>query len=80
MTPRVRAFARYCFVPLAIAAVIGGGVAVGLATMAKADPATPTTTTVPAGPGYQYYPDHYATPAPTQAPGWPSHHGPGHMN
>lgn len=67
----------------AVAAGIVGGAALGLAAMASAapGPAAPTTTTVvPAGPGYQYYPDTYATAPPTQVPGWQGHHGPGHMN
>jgi hypothetical protein len=81
MTSMTRKFGRYC----AFAALAGGviGFAVfGLASIAYADPAAPVTTTAPgpAGPGYQYYPDHYATPAPTQVPGWQGHHGPGHMN
>ena len=70
-------FARFVAVPAII-----GGAALGLAGMASANPAAPTTTVVPApvGPGYQYQPDHYATPAPTQTPGWQNHHGPNHMN
>jgi hypothetical protein len=83
MTSIARNFARYCALP-AVAAGIIGGAALGLVGTANATPgpATPTTTTAPApvGPGYQYYPDYYATPAPTQVPGWQGHHGPGHMN
>jgi hypothetical protein len=66
---------------LAVAAFIIGA-ALGLAALTNAapGPAAPTTSTVPApsGPGYQYSPDIYATPAPTQVPGWQGHHGPGH--
>ena len=57
--------ARNCAV-LAITAGIIGAAALGLAGMAHADPAAPTTTTIvpaPVGPGYQYYPDTYASPA-----------------
>jgi hypothetical protein len=77
MTSFARNFARFVAVPAVI-----GGAALGLAGMAAANPAAPTTTVAPAptGPGYQYSPEHYATPAPTQAPGWQSHHGPNHMN
>jgi hypothetical protein len=78
MTSIARNFARFVAVPAVL-----GGAAIGLAGMANAtpNPATPTTTTpAPSGPGYQYYPDTYATPAPTQLPGWNNHHGPGHMN
>ena len=59
-------------------AVIGGA-ALGFAGMAGAasGPAVPTTTTTV--PGYEYYPDTYATAAPSQAPGWQGHHGPNHM-
>ena len=66
------------------APAIVGGAALGLAGMASATPShsAPTTTVAPApvGPGYQYSPEHYATPAPTQGPGWQNHHGPNHMN
>ena len=79
MTSIARNFARFVAVP-----AIVGGAALGLAGIAGATPgpAAPTTTTAPApsGPGYQYYPDVYATPVPTQAPGWNNHHGPGHVN
>jgi hypothetical protein len=80
MTSIVRNFARFIAVPALI-----GGAALGLAGLANAapGPGAPTTTTTapaPSGPGYQYYPDTYATPAPTQIPGWQGHHGPGHMN
>jgi hypothetical protein len=78
MTTTARNLARYCALS-AVAAGIGAG-ALGLAGMASADPAAPTTTTiVPSGPGYQYYPDTYATPPATQTPGWQGHHGPGHL-
>ena len=30
--------------------------------------------------GYQYYPDTYATPVPTPAPGWNNQDGPNHVN
>jgi len=83
MTSNTRNFGRYCALAAVAAGVIGAA-ALGLASMANANPGpvAPTTTTAPApvGPGYQYYPDHYATPAPTQVPGWQGHHGPGHMN
>jgi hypothetical protein len=73
----MRNFARFCAIP-AVAAGIIGGAALGMAGMANA---TPTTTAPsPNGPGYQYYPDTYAKPVPTQAPGWNNHHGPNHMN
>ena len=78
MTSIARNFARFVAVPAVL-----GGAALGLAGMANAtpNPATPTTTApAPSGPGYQYYPDTYATPAPTQLPGWNNHHGPGHWN
>ena len=79
MSNLARNLARCIAVP-----VIIGGAALGLAGMASANPgpAAPVTTTAPApvGPGYQYSPDHYATPAPTQTPGWQNHHGPNHMN
>ena len=82
MTSNTRNFGRYCALAAVAAGVIGAA-ALGLASMANATPGpvAPTTTTAPApvGPGYQYYPDHYATPAPTQVPGWQGHHGPGHM-
>jgi len=67
----------------AVAAGIVGAAALGLAGMANAatSPVAPTTTApAPSGPGYQYYPDTYATPAPIQNPGWQAHHGPNHMN
>jgi hypothetical protein len=77
MTSITRTYACFIAVP-AIAAAIIGGAALGLAGMANA---TPTTTApAPSGPGYQYYPETYATPVPTQAPGWQKHHGPNHMN
>ena len=81
MTSNTRNIGRYCALAAVAAGVIGVA-ALGLAGMANADPAAPVTTTAPGpvGPGYQYYPDHYATPAPTQVPGWQGHHGPGHMN
>jgi hypothetical protein len=80
MMNTTRTFVRFCAVP-AVAAGIIGGAALGLAGMANAAPAAPTTTApAPYGPGYQYYPDTYATPVPTQAPGWNNHHGPNHMN
>ena len=81
MTSNTRNIGRYCALAAVAAGVIGVA-ALGLASMANADPAAPVTTTAPGpvGPGYQYYPDHYATPAPTQVPGWQGHHGPGHMN
>jgi hypothetical protein len=81
MISNTRKFRHYC-VLAALAGGFIGAAAVGLAGMAHADPAAPVTTTAPApvGPGYQYYPDYYATPAPTQVPGWQGHHGPGHMN
>ena len=78
MTRIARNFVRFVAVPGII-----GGAALGLAGTANADPgpAAPTTTApAPYGPGYEYYPDTYATPAPSQAPGWQAHHGPGHMN
>lgn len=79
MNNAARNFARFIAVPAII-----GGAALGLAGMASATPgpATPTTTVAPApaGPGLQYSPEHYATPAPTQGPGWQNHHGPNHMN
>lgn len=67
---------------LVAAPLIVGAAALGLAGLASATPSAPVTTTAPApvGPGYQYYPDHYATPAPSQVPGWQGHHGPNHMN
>jgi hypothetical protein len=77
MTTIARNLARFVAVPAII-----GGAALGLAGMANAapGPATPTTTTIaPSGPGYQYYPDTYATPPATQVPGWQGHHGPGHL-
>jgi len=80
MTSIAANFARFVAVP-----AIVGGAALGLAGIAAANPgpAAPTTTTMapaPTGPGYQYYPDTYATPVPTQAPGWNNHHGPNHVN
>ena len=70
--------------PAILSAGILGAATLGLAGMANAtnNPAAPTTTTAPApvGPGYQYSPSDYATPAPTQLPGWQNHHGLGHMN
>lgn len=81
MTDIARNFARFCAVPAMAAGIIGG--TLGLAGMANATagPVAPTTTIAPGptGPGYRYYPDTYATPAPGQAPGWQSHHGPNHM-
>jgi hypothetical protein len=76
-------FVRFCAAP-ALAVGVIGGTALGLAGMANATtgPAAPTTTNAPApvGPGYQYYPETYATPAPGQLPGWQNHHGPNHVN
>jgi hypothetical protein len=77
MTSIVRNLVRFVAVP-----AIVGGAGLGLAALASAtpNPAAPTTTAqVPSGPGYQYYPDTYATPVPTQGPGWQAHHGPGHL-
>lgn len=75
-------FARNVVRYLAAPAIIGGA-ALGLAGTAAATPShsTPTTTVAPgpAGPGYQYSPEHYAPAAPTQSPGWQNHHGPTHM-
>jgi hypothetical protein len=80
MTSTTRKFGRYCALAALAGGVIGAA-AFSLAGMANAAPAAPTTTApAPVGPGYQYYPDYYATPAPTQVPGWQGHHGPGHMN
>jgi hypothetical protein len=76
MTSSTRNFVRFVAVPGIVV-----GAAMGLAAMANGSPtpAAPTTTApAPVGPGYQYRPDTYATPAPTQAPGWQAHHGPGH--
>ena len=78
MTTIARSLAQFIAVPLII-----GGAALGLAGLANATPVAPTTTTTapaPVGPGYQYAPGVYATPAPTQTPGWQGHHGPNHMN
>ena len=66
------------------AAGIVGGAALGLGGHGRhgqrlADHRRPPPP-APYGPGYQYYPDDYATPVPTQAPGWNNHHGPNHMN
>lgn len=77
MAVTARTFARLIAVPAII-----GGAALGLAATAGAmpGPVAPTTTThAPSGPGYEYYPDTYATPAPAQNPGWEAHHGPGHL-
>jgi hypothetical protein len=71
------------FVRHLVVTVVLGASALGLAAVASATPApTAPTTTAPApvGPGYQYYPETYATPAPSQLPGWQAHHGPNHMN
>lgn len=78
----MNSIARKLALPAVAAGIIAAG-AIGLAGVATAatGPAAPTTTApAPSGPGYQYYPDTYATPAPGQAPGWQSHHGPNHMN
>jgi hypothetical protein len=80
MTTNARNFARYCALPAVTAGIIGAA-ALGLAGTASAQPVAPTTTTTapaPVGPGYQYFPDTYASPAPTQVPGRQGHHGPGH--
>jgi hypothetical protein len=74
--------ARYCALPAVTAGIIGCA-ALGLAGLANATPgpAAPTTTApAPSGPGYEYYPETYATPAPSQLPGWQNHHGPNHLN
>lgn len=77
MTSIAHDLARFVAVPAII-----GAAALGLAGLANATPgpAAPTTTTAPRGPGYQYSPDTYASPAPSQLPGWQKHHGPNHMN
>ena len=56
-----------------LSACIIGGAAIGLAATANA------AATEPTGPGYSYSPGTYATPAPTQLPGWHNHHGPQHI-
>jgi hypothetical protein len=56
-----------------LTACIISGAAIGLAAMANA------AATEPTGPGYSYSPGTYATPAPTQLPGWHNHHGPQHI-
>ena len=56
-----------------LSACIIGGAAIGLAATAHA------AATEPTGPGYSYSPGTYATPAPTQLPGWHNHHGPAHI-
>jgi hypothetical protein len=56
-----------------LSACIIGGAAIGLAATANA------AATEPTGPGYSYSPGTYATPAPTQLPGWHNHHGPAHI-
>jgi hypothetical protein len=75
MTISTRNLVRFVAVPAIVC-----GAALGLVGLANASPTTTTTAPAPAGPGYQYYPDVYATPVPTQAPGWNNHHGPNHMN
>ena len=62
--------ARLIALPIVSAGIIGGA-ALGLAGMASAAPAQD-----PTGPGYSYSPHTFATPAPTQQPGWHAHHGP----
>ena len=67
---------------VAVPAIVGG-IALGMVATAHAAPAPVAPTPVapgPVGPGYQYYPEHYAPPAPTQIPGWQHHHGPNHMH
>lgn len=71
MTTIARNFARFVAVPAMI-----GAAALGLAAMANA---TTTGEQTPTGPGYSYSPGTYATPAPTQLPGWHNHHGPQHI-
>jgi hypothetical protein len=63
---------RFMALWLLLACIIGGA-ALGLAAMANA------AATEPTGPGYSYSPGTYATPAPTQLPGWHNHHGPQHI-
>ena len=63
---------RFMVLWLLTAGIIGGA-AIGLAATANA------AATEPTGPGYSYSPGTYATPAPTQAPGWHNHHGPQHI-
>lgn len=63
---------RYIALPIVSAGILGGA-ALGLAGMANAA----TTAT---GPGYSYAPSVKAQPAPTQKPGWHSHHGVWHVN
>jgi hypothetical protein len=64
--------ARLLALPIISAGIIGGA-ALGLAGTANA------AATAPTGPGYSYSPGTYATPAPTQLPGWHNHHGPQHI-
>ena len=78
MTRSTRNLVRFVAVPAIVCGAALG--LIGLAGLASASPTTTTTTPAPVGPGYQYYPDVYATPVPTQAPGWNNHHGPNHMN
>ena len=77
MTNFARNFARFVAVPAVI-----GGAALGLAGMAAANPATPTThnRACPDRPRLPVLPGPLRQPAPTQAPGWQNHHGPNHMN
>ncbi|OFB40026.1 hypothetical protein BA059_11140 [Mycolicibacterium sp. (ex Dasyatis americana)] len=51
-----------------LSAGVFGSVALGLAGTAAAQE--------PHGPGNQFSPDTYATPAPGMKPGWHNHHGP----
>lgn len=78
MTRSTRNLVRFVAVPAFVCGAALG--LVGLAGLANASPTTTITPPAPSGPGYQYYPDVYATPVPTQAPGWNNHHGPGHMS
>ncbi|HET7741284.1 MULTISPECIES: hypothetical protein [unclassified Mycolicibacterium] len=64
--------ARLIALPIVSAGIIGGA-ALGLAGMANAQSQAPT------GPGYSYAPAVKAHPAPSQQPGWHSHHGPQHV-
>jgi hypothetical protein len=64
--------ARLIALPIVSAGIIGGA-ALGLAGMANAQSQAPT------GPGYSYAPVVKAHPAPSQQPGWHSHHGPQHV-